>query len=61
MIQGIGNPEPERRFREEFVLLAKNIELRVSIQKSCGHKLIEYPDNKRREHRENDVVKRKRP
>jgi hypothetical protein len=56
MIQRISNPEPKRCFREKFIFLAKYIKLRVSIQNSCGHKLIENANYEGRKESENDIV-----
>ena len=56
MIQRIGDPEPKRCFSEKFILLAKYIELGVSIQNSSGHKLIENANHKGRKDSEKDVI-----
>ena len=61
MIQRISNPEPKCCFSEKFILLAKYIELRVSIQNSCGHKLIEDANYKGRKDSENDIIHRQGP
>ena len=56
MIQRIGNPEPKRCFSEKFIFLAKYIKLWVSIQDSCGHKLIKNANHKGRKNSENDII-----
>jgi len=61
VIECIGNPQPECSLGEELVPLPKGIELRVTIQESCRDELIEDTNNKRRQNRENDVVKRQGP
>lgn len=61
MVECICNPHPKRFAREELILLAKDIELGVSIQEPCRDKLIENSDNKRRKHSENNVEEGERP
>ena len=56
VIQRISNPEPKRCFSEKFILLAKYIELRISIQDSCGHKLIENANYKGRKDSEDHII-----
>lgn len=56
MIQCISNPEPERRFGKKFIFLAKYVELGVSIQNSCGYKLIKNANYERRKDSENDII-----
>ena len=61
VIQRINDPKPELCACEERVALAEHVELRVAIQDTCGHELVEDPDNERREEGEEDVVERERP
>jgi len=56
MIERISNPEPKGCFGEKYIFLAKYIELGVSIQNSCGHKLIKNANYKRRKDSENDII-----
>ena len=56
VIQRINDPKPELCACEERVALAEHVELRVAIQDTCGHELVEDPDNERRKKGEEDVV-----
>jgi hypothetical protein len=59
--QRVRHPLPEDGAREERVLLAEHVELRISVENPRGDELIEDADDERREHGEDDVVERQRP
>ena len=61
MVEGIADPKPECRLREELVPLPELVQLRVAIQESRGDELIEDTNDERREDGEDDVVQRERP
>lgn len=44
MEYGIAKPAPKLLLVEEFVCLAKHVHLRILIQHSCRHKLVENTD-----------------
>jgi len=56
VVQSIAHPEPERGLGKEHVLLAKHVELWISIQNPRGHKLVEDANDQGRKDCENDIV-----
>ena len=61
MVQRVRDPEPESGFREEYILLAQGVELRIPIQDAGGDELVKDADNERRQDGENDVMQGQRP
>lgn len=61
VIQSVAHPQPKRRFREKRILLSEDIELGISVEVSCRHKLIKDTNNKRGENSEDNVVKSECP
>ena len=59
--QRVPNPQPELGTCEERVLLAEHIELRVPVEDTRGHELIEDTDNEGRQEGEHDIVEGKCP
>jgi hypothetical protein len=56
VIECISNPQPECSLGKEGIFLPKDIKLRIPIQYSRGHKLIEDTNDKRRQNSENNIV-----
>ena len=61
MIERIHNPLPESCLSKEEVLLAEDVELRVTIEDTGGDELIEDTDDKGRKDGEKHIVQRERP
>jgi len=61
VIKCVGDPSPEDTFTEEGVILAKLVQLWITIKHSSTDKLIKDANNHRGKHRKEDVVKGKRP
>jgi len=56
MVQGIGNPQPERRLGKKLVFLTECIQLGISVQESCRNELVENADYKWWESGEKDII-----
>ena len=61
MIERVHNPLPESCLSKEEVLLAEDVELRVTIEDTGGDELIEDTDEKGRKDGEEYVVQREGP
>lgn len=61
MVKSVEEPHPKRGLSEESVLLAKRIQLRVSVQYPRRDELVEDTDDEGREYSEYDVVQREGP
>jgi hypothetical protein len=61
VVDGVDDREPKGLWREEVVLLAEPVELRVAVEHAGRDELVEDADDKRREDRKDDVVQRERP
>jgi hypothetical protein len=61
VIKRITYPHPECCLGKEFVLLPKDIKLRIPVQYSGRNKLIEYSNHQGRQNGKDDVVQRQRP
>lgn len=48
VIERVCDPRPELRAREERVLLAQHVQLRVPVEDAGGHELVEDTDDERR-------------
>ena len=61
MIERIHNPLPKGCLGKEEVLLAEDVELRVTIEDAGRDELIENTDDEGRKDGKKDVVQRERP